>query len=273
MGLWHLVVERKDRRIVRQVRSPAGVRRFRLPIGAPILRRREDPGGLVARTFSAAEISAAVRAVAEHVARVDDRVTAAVTSIIRSHGGRPVGLEHRRKKPGRIRRSLTEILNRVLARGEAADLERAARGVPDALRYTAVLDDEDYASGALEIMADFARRGFRQLPGGKTNTWRSNEYRGANLRLLAPDGTRFELQFHTPASWEAKQKNHDLYEAYQQATDDTVRSRLRRAMAVRTQQVPVPPGADAVRWPGARASEAEVTLSVAVPRVVRPLRR
>lgn len=46
------------------------------------------------------------------------------------------------------------------------------------------------------------------------NSWVvGNPYKGINVELKAPDGQLFELQFHTPRSWQLKQQIHEgLYE-------------------------------------------------------------
>ena len=46
------------------------------------------------------------------------------------------------------------------------------------------------------------------------NSWSNEEYKGINSQWIEPDsGQRFEVQFHTRISFEAKQLTHDAYEA------------------------------------------------------------
>ena len=44
--------------------------------------------------------------------------------------------------------------------------------------------------------------------------WDGDEYKGINSRWRdrVATGQAFEVQFHTPESWDAKQKTHDTYE-------------------------------------------------------------
>jgi hypothetical protein len=45
------------------------------------------------------------------------------------------------------------------------------------------------------------------------NRWDGEEYKGVNSRWHDPHtGQSFEVQFHTPQSWEAKQQTHGTYE-------------------------------------------------------------
>ena len=37
------------------------------------------------------------------------------------------------------------------------------------------------------------------------NSWGSQEYKGINTRWVTQEGQRFEVQFHTPESFHAKQ--------------------------------------------------------------------
>lgn len=45
------------------------------------------------------------------------------------------------------------------------------------------------------------------------NSWTTNQYRGINSQWREPEtGQRFEVQFHTQASLDAKQLTHPAYE-------------------------------------------------------------
>ena len=45
------------------------------------------------------------------------------------------------------------------------------------------------------------------------NAWSGEQYKGINSRWVEPDsGQRFEVQFHTRVSFEAKQLTHEAYE-------------------------------------------------------------
>ena len=45
------------------------------------------------------------------------------------------------------------------------------------------------------------------------NSWSDDQYKGINSQWIEPDtGQRFEVQFHTRISFEAKQLTHDAYE-------------------------------------------------------------
>ena len=45
------------------------------------------------------------------------------------------------------------------------------------------------------------------------NSWGNLEYKGINTRWVTQEGQRFEVQFHTPESFHAKQNiTHEAYE-------------------------------------------------------------
>jgi hypothetical protein len=72
-----------------------------------------------------------------------------------------------------------------------------------------------------------------------------DEYKGINSHWRAPDGGQiFEVQFHTRASFEAKQETHWAYERLRALPDDEAEVRQLRAFQRQvTAQIPHPPGA------------------------------
>ena len=77
------------------------------------------------------------------------------------------------------------------------------------------------------------------------NSWSDDQYKGINSQWIEPEtGQRFELQFHTRISFEAKQITHDAYERLRtgqaDAFEDMVLEAFQRKVAA---VVPVPPGA------------------------------
>ena len=123
-------------------------------------------------------------------------------------GARLVGLEHRRKGQDRLKEKIADGLDARLA----PDFVLAASKVSDAVRYTYCLDAEQYAAGYADIHERLESAGYRMT--FRANRWIGDlEYRGMNTRWLTPEGDRFELQFHTPESFFAKELlTHEPYE-------------------------------------------------------------
>lgn len=162
------------------------------------------------------------------------------------------GEDHYRKFAESLDRKLNKIpgvsFEEFAKPGAGRDLARAklnglALEVNDALRYTMVFDEGDYARGAHETLKALQAAGCRlldeqtmpdgtkvpgvrplleengKLPQGAKfakNFWRGgNRYLGINLTLVDAHGGPFELQFHTPRSFDVKQYlSHVPYEVY-----------------------------------------------------------
>lgn len=82
--------------------------------------------------------------------------------------------------------------------------------IPDAVRYTYQFDAADYARGYQDVCSHLGSEGYTLVR--STNTWDSPDYKGINTRWSTPEGPLFEVQFHTPDSFAAKQETHELYE-------------------------------------------------------------
>ena len=88
---------------------------------------------------------------------------------------------------------------------EALDL------VPDAVRFTLQYEPQRYADGVLTDVDRLKSEGFELIK--LKNLWHADQYKGVNSQWRRPDtGLRFEMQFHTPESLEAKELTHEAYE-------------------------------------------------------------
>jgi hypothetical protein len=67
---------------------------------------------------------------------------------------------------------------------------------------------------------------------------------GINTTFRSPTGQLFELQFHTPKSWEVKQViNHPLYEQYRVLPDSSGnKAILENQMRLNSSAIEVPSG-------------------------------
>ena len=81
----------------------------------------------------------------------------------------------------------------------------------DTIRYTFQYREARYTQGVWTDLERLKGEGFKlhQLK----NSWSDDEYKGINSQWIEPDtGQRFEVQFHTRISFEAKQLTHIAYE-------------------------------------------------------------
>jgi len=121
-----------------------------------------------------------------------------------------------------------------------------AREIHDGIRYTFLFEKDHYSDGVAHAHGELLSMGFELLV--LKNTWDSEEYKGVNTRWLAPAANLpFEVQFHTPDSWTAKQQTHDAYEKINDLrTPAEIRERLRAYQAEISNQLEVPAGSQTI---------------------------
>ncbi len=149
-----------------------------------------------------------------------------------------VGLENRLKGKDR----LTEKVEADMTKW-GVTAQRAFANVKDAIRYTFLYPDNRYSDGVLVDCQRMRAAGFELAE--RRNLWTGDQYKGINSRWRVPgDGQMFEVQFHTQASFEAKQVTHGAYERLRTLPDDHEDiHKLRDYQREVTAEVPVPQGA------------------------------
>jgi len=122
-------------------------------------------------------------------------------------------------------------------------LDEAVSYVPDAIRYTFQYRETRYTQGVWADITRLKDQGF-ELEKLK-NSWSGEQYKGINSQWIDPDsGQRFEVQFHTRISFEAKQLTHKSYERLRTKQADAFEELVLEAFQRKvTTEVPVPPGA------------------------------
>jgi hypothetical protein len=170
----------------------------------------------------------------------ESRVTEDLQDAVQESGfdAELVGLEFRCKSEDRLKEKTAEALQR---RPDTAP-EEAVRSVSDGIRYTVRLNREDYAGGYREVRQRLEADGYVMFY--RKNCWEDPEYKGINTRWMTPNGQRFEVQFHTPESYHAKQEvTHHAYERIRNPL--TTRAELAELEAFQREVsswVPVPKG-------------------------------
>lgn len=94
--------------------------------------------------------------------------------------------------------------------------------INDILRYTYTSDSNNLASKTLETIDKYSALGYNTIK--IKNSWydSDNPYNGINTTIQAPNGQKFEMQYHTPESFELKNgKLHELYEKQRLIKDRT----------------------------------------------------
>ena len=120
---------------------------------------------------------------------------------------RLAGLEHMCKGADRLKEKIAERLR------YHPDLppRQAATDVPDAVRFTFEYSESHYTGGVPADVERLKDAGYELMK--LKNLWAKDQYKGINSQWLRPEtGLRFEVQFHTPESREAKEMTHKAYE-------------------------------------------------------------
>jgi hypothetical protein len=149
-----------------------------------------------------------------------------------------IGFEHRRKGRDRIKEKVHDNLNEY-----SLSLDEAISFIPDAIRYTFQYEEVRYTQGVREDITRLEGQGFT-LDKLK-NSWSDDQYKGINSQWIERDtGQRFEVQFHTRISLEAKQLTHDAYARLRTLQTDKFEEMVLEAFQKKvSSEVPIPPGA------------------------------
>jgi hypothetical protein len=149
-----------------------------------------------------------------------------------------VGFSHCRKGRDRIKEKVCGTINDY-----HRSPEQAVFLVPDAIRYTFQYEEGRYTLGVQADIARLQSQGFRLNV--LKNYWADDQYKGINSQWRRPEtGLRFEMQFHTPESLEAKELTHKAYERLRTLNADKFEELVLGAFQEKvTAEVPVPPGA------------------------------
>ena len=149
-----------------------------------------------------------------------------------------IGYDDRLKGRDRIKGKAAE---RIEEKNRTPD--EAVSLIPDTIRYTFQYAETRYTHGVWADIGRMKEHGFKLTR--LKNFWEEEEYKGINSQWIEPDtGQRFELQFHTRISFEAKQVTHAAYERVRSGQPDEFEKMVLKAFQRKvSSEVPVPPGA------------------------------
>ena len=158
----------------------------------------------------------------------EKQLTPAIQGAVEGVGGSMYGLDFRLKRPESIQGKLYRD-----AEESGTDIRTAAKNMTDTVRYTAIFDANNFVEGVNDVQTRLEQDGWQQYDTKYRNYWTpGNPYQGYNTVMINPKtGMRFELQYHTPKSIQAKEKAHKLYEeARELPAGDPKRLQLERQM-------------------------------------------
>ena len=142
----------------------------------------------------------------------EPQITADLQNIAWEISGEAVGLENKFKAEMSLVRKLIDAVGDDLQR-----LQRKSKNINDVLRYTFVLSVDEYAKGFQQTIERLPKLGYRVPENRIWNAWENigtqydKGYRGINMTIISSQQQKFELQFHTEASFELKTETHHFY--------------------------------------------------------------
>jgi hypothetical protein len=148
------------------------------------------------------------------------------------------------KSPDRFKEKLAKLIDRYPDQPG----DKLASAIHDGIRYTLVFPAEEYAAGVADAVQRLKDAGYELRV--RKPSWDADDYRGVNSRWSDSEHkVLFEVQFHTPESWEAKQRTHDIYEKLcdtriTPAEHRQLEEQQRRIVA----EIPLPPSAGNITY-------------------------
>jgi len=181
----------------------------------------------------------------------EPKVTPVLKSTAAKYNGELSGLPFKfkskdslvRKARSRIDRQRLDAINE--GKEMAVDIPKLVWTTTDALRYTVLLPTETYTTGVKEAMAEFKKIGMEAKE--LKNFWPGGDnYQGINdvfgiKSSNSPSGwLLFEVQFHTPESFDSKMNSHHYYETFRTTHDPDEKIRNWQELCAAARRVPVP---------------------------------
>jgi hypothetical protein len=154
---------------------------------------------------------------------------------------RLAGLEHMLKEEDRLKEKMADYL-----RAPGTTVREALDTVPDAVRFTLTYGSERYAEGVLSDVDRLKSEGFELIK--LKNLWTDDQYKGINSQWRRPEtGLRFEVQFHTPESLDAKELTHKAYERIRSTDSPEERREMKAYQRQVNALLVTPPGTADIR--------------------------
>ena len=168
-----------------------------------------------------------------------ENLTSHLQGIADHAAGELHGLEFSVKGIGSLTRKLRD---KAVKSNMPLTEEEVQKAIKDANRYTIVLSDDAYTRG-IESSLDMFERSFDLVE--MDNSWEQGDaYSGVHAIFRDPDGSQFEVQWHTPASVAIKDLIHKDYEEFRVSNDPIRQRYLYDKMARQWDTAPAPGG-----WP------------------------
>ena len=173
----------------------------------------------------------------------DKIITSELKQIVEKGNGHLEELDHRIKGVDSLTRKLIDK-----SMEKNIPIKDYALQVTDVLRYTDVSEKEEFVKDFFIIEKNLKEKGYTLIEVTNTFTETNVSYKGINTLVKNKDGYVFELQFHTPKSFEVKKINHKLYEEVRLRDTSQERKReLINMMIENSNAIEIPNGIEKIK--------------------------
>lgn len=173
--------------------------------------------------------------------KAEPKITKDVISAATDAGAGMYGLEHRLKQPTSIAAKIGSD-----SKDAGVSFKDAAKGLKDAIRYTAVSKSKDFTDNYQRIKQRLKSKGYTEVRcKNYFKLYAEGKVKHKAVQSVFEDknGNKFELQFQTPASQAAKELKIPIYEARRRTgLSDKEKRDLEKQMTDLAENVPNPSG-------------------------------
>lgn len=145
--------------------------------------------------------------------RAEKEITKDVTELNKLSKMSMLGEKYAIKQPESYKEKISDLIKE-----KGWSEEQAVDSIHDCVRYTSTSSPKNLVANTKKMLKQMEDKGYTIQ--AISNTWRddTNPYSGINVKVLSKDGTKFEMQFHTPQSFDMKErKQHKDYEEYRKS--------------------------------------------------------
>lgn len=144
----------------------------------------------------------------DFVQKEEPKITKDVTDEAKNQGVKNFGLDFRLKtKQSALRKANADYVN-----GEFSSPKEALSNMFDLVRYTQLGNTKNLVSTGLKTLDNLQKKGHRVYKIKNTFMDENNPYKGVNVKMISPEGVKYELQFNTEKNIEIKEEMHKIYE-------------------------------------------------------------
>lgn len=185
-------------------------------------------------------------AILDKAAAKELEITPDVESAIKNTGAEPFGLKFRKKLPTKAVGKIQRVRKEKPSLANKTDTYILAH-VWDNVRYSQVSSPEKLKSDMYSTLSELQNKGhkIKEIKNYFDND--KNPYDGINVKMIAPNGQRYELQFNTKKNFDIKEEQlHPIYDKDREEEDKTKHEEYQAQMFKIAEQFDFPEGIRAV---------------------------